>query len=130
MTSHHVRHDTVSFSLKGVNSSLLVSLTGSDTATLTEVALVELSGSAEVRGVVETQSSGNFLVHINMIPSVEFVVRVKGQNVSGTSTASEVFQRQFSTGFRSSNLTITVSPHPREHTCSAINHLDCFSVSG
>ncbi|KAM8741550.1 von Willebrand factor A domain-containing protein 7-like [Acanthopagrus schlegelii] len=91
----------------GVNSSLLVSLTGSDTATLTEVALVELSGSGEIRGVVETQDSGNFLVLFSMIPSVEFSVRVKGQNVSGTSTASEVFQRQFSTSFRSSNLTIT-----------------------
>lgn len=107
-----------------------MSLTGSDTATLTEVALVELSGSGEIRGVVETQDSGNFLVLFSMIPSVEFSVRVKGQNVSGTSTASEVFQRQFSTSFRSSNLTVTVSPHPQEHTCRAINHLDCFAVSG
>ncbi|XP_073335324.1 von Willebrand factor A domain-containing protein 7-like [Pagrus major] len=91
----------------GVNSSLLVSLTGSDTATLTEVALVDLLGSEEIKGVVETQGSGNFLVHFNRTPSVEFVVRVKGRNDSGTSRASEVFQRQFATTLRSSNLTIT-----------------------
>ncbi|TKS82850.1 von Willebrand factor A domain-containing protein 7 [Collichthys lucidus] len=85
----------------GVNGSLLVSLTGSDSATVTEVALVESSGSAEIKGVVEAQGSGNFLVHIDRIPSVEFVVRVKGQN------GSVFFQRQSCTNFRSSNLTIT-----------------------
>ncbi|KAG8008012.1 von Willebrand factor A domain-containing protein 7 [Nibea albiflora] len=87
----------------GVNGSLLVSLTGTDSATVTEVALVESSGSAEIKGVVEAQGSGNFLVHIARIPSVEFVVRVKGQN------GSVFFQRQSCTNFRSSNLTITVT---------------------
>ncbi|TMS13764.1 von Willebrand factor A domain-containing protein 7 [Larimichthys crocea] len=85
----------------GVNGSLLVSLTGSDSATVTEVALVESSGSAEIKGVVEAQGSRNFLVHIDRIPSVEFVVRVKGQN------GGVFFQRQSCTNFRSSNLTIT-----------------------
>ncbi|XP_054482354.1 von Willebrand factor A domain-containing protein 7-like [Anoplopoma fimbria] len=92
----------------GVNGSLLVSLTGSDSATVTEVTLVESSGSGEIKGVVEPQGSGNFLVHVDMIPSVEFVVRVKGQDDSvATITSSIVFQRQSPTNFRASNLTIT-----------------------
>uniref|UniRef100_UPI0037E7810C von Willebrand factor A domain-containing protein 7-like n=1 Tax=Semicossyphus pulcher TaxID=241346 RepID=UPI0037E7810C len=91
----------------GVNGSLLVSLSGSDTATVTEVALVESSGSEEVTGVVEPQGSGNFLVHVDRMPSVEFGVRVKGEDKSFTSGASKVFQRQSRIKFRSSNLTIT-----------------------
>ncbi|KAI4814312.1 hypothetical protein KUCAC02_003510 [Chaenocephalus aceratus] len=85
----------------GVNGSLLVSLTGSDSATVTEVALVESSGSGEIKGVVASQGSGNFLVLIDRIPSEEFVVRVKGNN------GPTVFIRQSSTNFRASNLTIT-----------------------
>ncbi|XP_042287705.1 von Willebrand factor A domain-containing protein 7-like [Thunnus maccoyii] len=92
----------------GVNGSLLVSLTGSDSATVTEVALVESSGSGEVKGVVEPQANGNFLVRVDRIPSVEFVVRMKGQDSSDTPGASTiVFQRQSPINFRASNLTIT-----------------------
>lgn len=92
-----------------------MSLTGSDSATLTEVALVESSGSEEIKGVVEAQGSGNFLVKVNRIPSVAFVVRVKGQG--DITRASTVFQRQTPTNFRASNLTITVSIHPRPSPC-------------
>ncbi|XP_040907014.1 von Willebrand factor A domain-containing protein 7-like [Toxotes jaculatrix] len=92
----------------GLNGSLLVSLTGSDTATLTEVALIESAGSEEIKGVMEPQGGGMFLVQVDRIPSVEFVVRVKGQDGAATSGASStVFQRQSSTNFRASNLTIT-----------------------
>ncbi|CAK6971424.1 von Willebrand factor A domain-containing protein 7-like [Scomber scombrus] len=92
----------------GVNGSLLVTLTGSDSATVTEVALVESSGSGEVKGVVEPQASGNFLVHVDRIPSVEFVVRVKGQDGGVTPKASSfVFQRQSPINFRASNLIIS-----------------------
>ncbi|XP_068572632.1 von Willebrand factor A domain-containing protein 7-like [Cebidichthys violaceus] len=91
----------------GVNGSLLVSLTGSDSATVTEVALVKSSGSEEIKGVVEPQGGGNFLVHVDMMPSVEFVVRVKGQDDSVAPGASSiVFQRQSSTNFIASNLTV------------------------
>ncbi|KAM6911567.1 von Willebrand factor A domain-containing protein 7-like [Lycodopsis pacificus] len=88
----------------GVNGSLLVTLTGSDSATVTEVALVKSSGS-EIKGVVEPQGGGSFLVHVDMMPSVEFVVRVKGQDVA-PGAPSIVFQRQSSTNFRASNLTV------------------------
>lgn len=92
----------------GVNGSLLVSLTGSSSATVTAVSLVESSGSEEIKGVVVPQDSGNFLVQVNRIPSVEFSVRVKGQDDSSSSSSLSItFQRQSSTNFRGSNLTIT-----------------------
>ncbi len=84
-------------------------LTGIETITVTEVALVELSGSGEFKGVVEKQESGNFLVFIDRIPSVEFAVRVKGGDFTSTPGTAIVFERQSSTNFRPSNLTITVS---------------------
>ncbi|XP_037543286.1 von Willebrand factor A domain-containing protein 7-like [Nematolebias whitei] len=87
----------------GLSGSLLVSLTGSDSATVTEVALIVSSGSEEIKGVVVPQGSGNFLVQVDMIPSVEFVVRVKGSNQD----SSNIFQRQSLTKFRGSNLKIT-----------------------
>ncbi|KAM9846421.1 uncharacterized protein ACBR49_009718 [Aulostomus maculatus] len=92
----------------GVNGSLLVTLSGSDTANLTEVTLVESSGTGRVEGVVVPQGNGNFLVLVDRIPSEPFVVRVKGQNNVVTPRASsQVFQRQSSTSFMASNLTIT-----------------------
>lgn len=100
------------FCFEGVGISLLVSLSGSDTATVTEASLVALLGSEEVKGIVEPQDSRTFLVQVDKIPSVEFVVRVKGQDDSVTSSF-KVFQRQSSTNFRPSNLTITVSARPK-----------------
>ncbi|XP_069002307.1 von Willebrand factor A domain-containing protein 7-like [Embiotoca jacksoni] len=88
----------------GVNGSLLVSVTGSSSAEVKEVALVASSGSEEVKGVVVPQGSGNVLVQVDRIPSVEFVVLVKGQDTSSTSPI--VFQRQSPTNFRASNLTV------------------------
>ncbi|XP_047463491.1 von Willebrand factor A domain-containing protein 7-like [Mugil cephalus] len=91
----------------GVNGSLLVILIGSDSATVTEVTLVESSGSGQVNGTVEAQGGGEFLVRFDRIPSVEFVVLVKGQN-NNTSKASPVlFQRQSTTSIRASAVTIT-----------------------
>lgn len=82
-----------------------MSVTGSDNATVTEVSLVESLGSGEIKGVVEPQEDSGFLVKVAEIPSVEFVVRVKGRDNSGSGID---FQRQSSTSFRSSNLTISV----------------------
>ena len=92
-----------------------MSLAGSDTANVTEVTLVESSGSEEIKGVVEPQGSGNFLVHVDRIPSSAFVVRVKGEDVN--SRASVVFQRQTSTSFKTSNLTVTVSTELTPSLC-------------
>ncbi|XP_062414135.1 LOW QUALITY PROTEIN: von Willebrand factor A domain-containing protein 7-like [Pungitius pungitius] len=91
----------------GVNGSLLVSLTGSDSATVTEVTLVESSGSGEIKGMVEPQGGGNFLVRVDAVPLVEFVVRVAGRDDGAAPGASSIiFQRQSCTSFRGSNLTV------------------------
>nr|XP_046266993.1 von Willebrand factor A domain-containing protein 7-like [Scatophagus argus] len=92
----------------GVNGSLIVTVTGSDSATVTEVSLVESLGSGEVNGSVEAQGGGDFLVQFDRIPSAEFVVLVKGQTSSGSSKSSSVtFQRQSTTNIRASTLTVT-----------------------
>ncbi|XP_023198400.1 von Willebrand factor A domain-containing protein 7-like [Xiphophorus maculatus] len=92
----------------GENASLLVTLFGSDSATVTEVTLVESSGSGQVNGTVEAQGGGEYIVHFDRIPSVEFVVLVKGQNNDGVSRASSrFFQRQSATSLRASVLTVT-----------------------
>lgn len=104
-----------------------MTLTGTDSGTVTEVALVESSGSEEVKGVVESQGGGNFLVQVDRIPPVVFVVRLKGQVDGGTSKASIIFQRQSSTNFRPSNLTITVSTITAPQKSKASNKRRCSS---
>uniref|UniRef100_A0A3B3DEG2 von Willebrand factor A domain containing 11 n=3 Tax=Oryzias melastigma TaxID=30732 RepID=A0A3B3DEG2_ORYME len=86
----------------GSNTSLEVTLLEADSTTVTEVTLVESSGSGQVNGLVEAQGGGQYLVHFDKIPSVEFVVLVKGQSTnSTTSRASSVtFQRQSTTSLR------------------------------
>ncbi|XP_014832979.1 PREDICTED: von Willebrand factor A domain-containing protein 7-like [Poecilia mexicana] len=92
----------------GQNASLLVTLFGSDSATVTEVMLVESSGSGQVNGTVKAQGGGEYIVRFDRIPSVEFVVLVKGQNNNGVSKASSgIFQRQSATSLRASGLTVT-----------------------
>ncbi|XP_028277934.1 von Willebrand factor A domain-containing protein 7-like, partial [Parambassis ranga] len=91
----------------GTNGSLLISVTGSDSATVTDVTLVESLGSEEIKSVVVPQGNGNFLAQVNRMPSAEFVVRVMGRDDTAASSTSIIFQRQSSTNFRASNLTIT-----------------------
>ncbi|XP_076024338.1 von Willebrand factor A domain-containing protein 7-like [Genypterus blacodes] len=89
----------------GVEGTLQVSVSGSDTATITEVALVLSSGSGEIKASVESQGSGNFLARVAKIPSEEFTVRVKGQ--ADTVKKSMIFERMSSTSLRGSNVTVT-----------------------
>ncbi|XP_054907451.1 von Willebrand factor A domain-containing protein 7-like [Poeciliopsis prolifica] len=96
----------------GGNASLLVTLFGSDSAPVTEVTLVESSGSGQVNGTVEAQGGGQYIVRFDRIPSVEFVVLVKGQNNNGVSRASSgIFQRQSTTSLRASGLTVAVDEY-------------------
>ncbi|XP_033995611.1 LOW QUALITY PROTEIN: von Willebrand factor A domain-containing protein 7-like [Trematomus bernacchii] len=91
----------------GVNGSLLVTVTGSDTAVVTEVILVESSGLRQVIGSVEAKGGGNYLARFDRIPAEEFVVLVKGQNNNGSSRAILVgFQRQSTTSIRASTVTV------------------------
>ncbi|XP_061658646.1 von Willebrand factor A domain-containing protein 7-like [Syngnathoides biaculeatus] len=87
------------------NGTLLVTLTGSDTANVTMVTLVEAASSVEVEGVVEPQGRGNFLVRFDTIPSLPFVVLVEG-TVTNASGESISFRRLSETTSRGSNLTI------------------------
>ncbi|XP_054907663.1 von Willebrand factor A domain-containing protein 7-like [Poeciliopsis prolifica] len=95
----------------GGNTSLQVTLIGNDVATVSEVALVESSGSGQVNGTIETQGGGTFIIHFDKIPLVEFVVLVKGTtNSTGVSRASSgIFQRQSTTNIKASVLTVTVN---------------------
>lgn len=85
---------------------MLVSITGSESATVTEVALVESLRSVVINGAVEQQGNDSSLVQFDTMPSVEFVVRMTGQ-VNSPSPA--IFQRQSPTTFRASSVIITVS---------------------
>ncbi|XP_062852458.1 von Willebrand factor A domain-containing protein 7-like [Trichomycterus rosablanca] len=91
------------------NVTLLVSMLGGDSVRPTEVALVEVSSSHFVTGTLEKLSSGQYLATINSIPSGEFTVRVVGETNSSRSTSNR-FQRQSSTQFQASNVTITTEP--------------------
>ncbi|XP_023818632.1 hemicentin-1-like [Oryzias latipes] len=95
----------------GSNTSLQVTLLEADISTVTEVTLVESSGSGQVNGHVEAQGGGQYLVHFDKIPSVEFVVLVKGQSTNSTTSreSSMTFQRQSSTSFRASSVSVTLS---------------------
>ncbi|XP_074468130.1 von Willebrand factor A domain-containing protein 7-like [Sebastes fasciatus] len=92
----------------GVNGSMIVTITGSDSAIVTEVILVESSGSGEVNGKVEAQGGGDFLARFDRVPAQDFVVLVKGQSSNASSRASTVpFQRQFPTNIKASAVTVT-----------------------
>lgn len=106
------------FFSEGVNGSLMVTVTGSDSATVREVILVESSGSGEVNGSVEAQGGGDFLAQFDRIPSQEFVVLVKGQSGDGSSKmSSPMFQRQSPTSVTASTLTVTAvsKMHPSKN---------------
>ncbi|XP_026183681.1 von Willebrand factor A domain-containing protein 7-like isoform X2 [Mastacembelus armatus] len=90
----------------GVNGSMQVTITGSTSAVVREASLVESSGSGVVNGSVEAQGGGEFLVHFDRIPSVDFVVLVKGQS---SNTSNILFQRQSNTNIRASTLTVTAA---------------------
>ncbi|XP_070777457.1 von Willebrand factor A domain-containing protein 7-like [Enoplosus armatus] len=102
------------FSLKegrpttGGNVTLLVTVTGSDTVAVTEVSLFGSSGSREISGSLQTLSSGNFLVRFSGVPAGDFVVYLRGQDTSSTSSSTPVsFQRQASTQIKTSSISIT-----------------------
>ncbi|KAM3867752.1 von Willebrand factor A domain-containing protein 7-like [Diretmus argenteus] len=95
--------------LTGGNASLLVSVTGSDTAKVTDVTLVEGSGSREVNGSLQSLGGGNFLVTFYGVPDGDFVLRVKGEDsaTSRATAASSSFQRQASTQIKTSSISVT-----------------------
>ena len=95
------------FFSEGVKGTLLLTVTGIISATVTEVILVESSGSGNVNGKVRDVGGGDFLVQFNRIPSEEFVVLMRGQNTNSSSRSSGTFQRQSSSSIKASTVTVT-----------------------
>ncbi|XP_046901560.1 LOW QUALITY PROTEIN: von Willebrand factor A domain-containing protein 7-like [Hypomesus transpacificus] len=94
--------------LSGANASLLVTVTGSDTATVSEVSLVDASGSREVNGTLRSLGEGSFLVTLADVPEGEFVVRLRGEDSAPSrSQTGGGFQRQASTQVKTSSFSVT-----------------------
>ncbi|XP_052367261.1 uncharacterized protein LOC127926036 [Oncorhynchus keta] len=96
--------------LTGDNITLLVSVTGGDSVTVTAVALVEALGSgSEVNGTLQSLGGGDFLVTVARVPQGEFVVRLRGESNSATTKSSpSLFQRQASTQIKTSSISVMV----------------------
>ncbi|XP_062329348.1 von Willebrand factor A domain-containing protein 7-like [Osmerus eperlanus] len=92
----------------GSNATLVVTVTGSDSAEVTEVALVESSGTQEIKGSVQPMGGGDFLVTMGKLPAGDFLVRLSGVDSSSRIRAAPIsFQRQSSTRVRTSSFTVT-----------------------
>uniref|UniRef100_A0A3B1JGI1 Uncharacterized protein n=1 Tax=Astyanax mexicanus TaxID=7994 RepID=A0A3B1JGI1_ASTMX len=85
--------------------TLLVSLLGSGSGLISELVLVDSSGSGLYKGSLEDQGSGDYLVTVETAPKGDFYIRITGQFNSSTSSK---FQRQSSTRYRASTISITV----------------------
>ena len=89
----------------------MVTVTGSESAEVTEVALVESSGTQEIKGSVQPMGGGDFLVTMGKLPAGNFLVRLSGVDSSSRIRAAPIsFQRQSSTRVRTSSFMVTVSP--------------------
>ncbi|KAK7161547.1 hypothetical protein R3I94_004278 [Phoxinus phoxinus] len=89
----------------GRSATLFVSVTGGVSVTVTDVLLVEASGSAVVNGTIKAVGATDFLVNVDRIPEGAFVVQLKGLLNDSSSTGR--FQRQSPTQYKGSRITIT-----------------------
>ncbi|XP_051993059.1 von Willebrand factor A domain-containing protein 7-like [Xyrauchen texanus] len=88
--------------LTGGNATLFLSLTGG--ATVTEVLLVNASGSGAVNGTITAVAGTEYLVTFDRIPEGAFLVQLNGLLIA--SSMSTRFQRQSPTQQRSSRIII------------------------
>ncbi|XP_073699142.1 von Willebrand factor A domain-containing protein 7-like [Garra rufa] len=89
----------------GRNATFYVSVTGRDSVTVTDVLLVEASGSGAVNGTIKSVGATEFLVNIDRIPEWAFVVQLKGL-LNDSSLVSQ-FQRQSPVQHKGSRITVT-----------------------
>ncbi|XP_077102696.1 von Willebrand factor A domain-containing protein 7 [Siphateles boraxobius] len=89
----------------GRNATLFVSVTGGVSVTVTDVLLVEASGSDVVNGTIKAVGVTDFLVNVDRIPEGAFVVQLKGLLNDSSSTGR--FQRQSPIQYKGSRITIT-----------------------
>ncbi|PWA19359.1 hypothetical protein CCH79_00018338 [Gambusia affinis] len=92
----------------GENVTLWVTVTGSDTATVRDVTLLDFSTSTQVNGSVQSIGNSDYLVTFSEVPARSFLVRLTGQETNSASTPSS-FQRQADTQITTSRLSLTVS---------------------
>ncbi|XP_052457565.1 von Willebrand factor A domain-containing protein 7-like [Carassius gibelio] len=95
----------------GRNATLFVSVTGGDSITVTDVLLVEASGSDVVTGTIKAVGATDFLVNIDRIPEWAFVVQLKGLLNDSTRSLPSQFLRQSPTQQQGSRFTITAQPN-------------------
>ncbi|XP_051561364.1 von Willebrand factor A domain-containing protein 7-like isoform X3 [Myxocyprinus asiaticus] len=88
----------------GGNATLFLSLMGGDSATVTDVLLVNASGSGAVNGTITAVAGTEYLVTFNRIPEGAFLVQLKG--LLNDLSSSTRFQRQSPTQQRGSRITI------------------------
>ncbi|XP_052416897.1 uncharacterized protein LOC127958778 [Carassius gibelio] len=87
-----------------LNVTFFLFVTGRDSVTVTEVLLVEASGSDFVNGTVKAVGATDFLVNIDRIPEWAFVVQLKG--LLNDSSSVSRFQRQSPTQHKGSRITV------------------------
>ncbi|KAF4115314.1 hypothetical protein G5714_002803 [Onychostoma macrolepis] len=95
----------------GRNATLFVSVTGGDSVSVTDVLLVEASGSDVVHGTIKSLGATDFLVNIDRIPEWAFVVQLKGLLNDSTRSSPSRFQRQSPTQQRGSGVNIMAQPN-------------------
>ncbi|XP_058625706.1 von Willebrand factor A domain-containing protein 7-like isoform X1 [Onychostoma macrolepis] len=95
----------------GRNATLFVSVTGGDSVSVTDVLLVEASGSDVVHGTIKSLGATDFLVNIDRIPEWAFVVQLKGLLNNSTRSSPSRFQRQSPTQQRGSGVNIMAQPN-------------------
>ncbi|XP_065121290.1 von Willebrand factor A domain-containing protein 7-like isoform X2 [Paramisgurnus dabryanus] len=93
--------------ISGGNGTLFLSVTGGELITVTDVFLVEASGSNTVNGTIESLGGSDYLIHLQRIPEWPFVVQLKGLLNGLTRSSPGQFQRQSPTQQRASSIKIT-----------------------
>ncbi|XP_041840152.1 von Willebrand factor A domain-containing protein 7-like isoform X2 [Melanotaenia boesemani] len=97
--------------LIGSNASFLIFVTGSDLTRVTEVTLIDNSGSIKVNGSSQSLGNNIHLATFTGIPEGKFVLLLKGENSSSlTRSAPSSFQRQGATQIETSNIIVTIKP--------------------
>nr|XP_055060967.1 von Willebrand factor A domain-containing protein 7-like [Misgurnus anguillicaudatus] len=90
----------------GQNATLFLSVSGGESATVTDVKLVDASGSSVVNGNVTSVGGTDYLVSLNSMPEGSFGLRLEG--LLNSSLPSSRFQRQSSIHHKGSRITVTV----------------------
>ncbi|XP_073670668.1 von Willebrand factor A domain-containing protein 7-like [Paramisgurnus dabryanus] len=90
----------------GQNATLFLSLSGGESATVTDVLLVDASGSSVGNGNVTSVGGTDYLVSLNRIPEGAFGLRLKG--LLNNSSSFSRFQRQSSIHHKGSRITVAV----------------------